>query len=73
MNYKPFTDSDLARMKAACLLSANDYGNKDAVQILALIARMEAAEEYFKALLQRPADRDYVIQCEVNWRKVAGN
>jgi hypothetical protein len=63
----PFTDDDLARIRGGCTLSAAEYGNKDAEDILALIARLEAAEMVCQSLWETMD----MGKLEA-WRKAAG-
>lgn len=62
------SDSTIRRIKAACLLSANEYGNKDAREILSIIYRLEAAEAV--ASYAKPWDCP-TISME-NWHKECG-
>lgn len=59
------TNEALARIKAACLLSVDEYDNKDAKDILAIIVRLEIAERVCDA-----AERDQLSHFEagMGWK-----
>ena len=65
--WTPFTDADLKRVKVACLLSIDEHHNKDAKDILAIISRLEAAEE----LIESAGDLKR-SEAAAEWRKAAG-
>lgn len=69
-----FTDAQVNQMKAACLLSSQEYGNKDAQDILALIERLEAAEKAINHNAFCPALGGGKCDCPVLiWKRSKGD
>ena len=64
------TDADLAKLKVACLLSVQEYGNKDAKDILGVIARLEAAEKLIGRRIEM--ERQNYSEDFYAWQKAAG-
>lgn len=67
------TNARLAYMKAACVLSVTEYDNQGAKDVLALISRLEAAEELLNKIIDpqgqwMPRTQKYVD----TWKKAAG-